>query len=318
MEKDALAALETYLDSVRAAYRDDPACSEICSDIEERVAELLLEKCSCERVVSIDMVNYVKGVIGEFGSRPAEEAAAEPEAADTDKLPRRLYRDIENRFLGGVCSGLAAYFDLDVVIFRVVFLGISLAGLFIDKHWSHTIGGIAFLAYFVLWICIPAAKTVEQKCRLTGKPMSAAGIASLERQRPVREGVHDARTSPAAHTLGRIFLIAVGCLMMLMGITGIICCAVYNLIPNVVHNYVDDIETLNIIDTMFSLKVTVSLIVATVLWAVWNIYAGTLLVFNLNAPKWRPGLAIFLCFIAACALSLYFIIRAALGVAMLI
>ncbi|MFO8054251.1 MAG: PspC domain-containing protein [Bacteroidales bacterium] len=56
---------------------------------------------------------------------------------------KRLYRSIENRYIGGVCGGLARYFNMDVIIIRLIFF---LALIF---------GGGGFLAYIILWIVVP-------------------------------------------------------------------------------------------------------------------------------------------------------------------
>ncbi|MCH8904839.1 MAG: PspC domain-containing protein [Bacteroidetes bacterium] len=58
---------------------------------------------------------------------------------------RRLYRNVEESKLGGVCAGLAGYFDVDVVIIRLMFV----AGFFIG-------GGI--LVYLIAWIIVPAQR----------------------------------------------------------------------------------------------------------------------------------------------------------------
>lgn len=64
---------------------------------------------------------------------------------------RRLYRDNESRILGGVCSGLAYYFNIDVVLVRVIFILIF--------FWL----GTGLLAYLILFIVIPPAITAEQR-----------------------------------------------------------------------------------------------------------------------------------------------------------
>lgn len=62
---------------------------------------------------------------------------------------RRLYRDPENRVLGGVCSGLAYYFNVDVVIIRVIFILVTL--------WF----ALGFVGYLLLWVMVPQAATPD-------------------------------------------------------------------------------------------------------------------------------------------------------------
>lgn len=59
--------------------------------------------------------------------------------------PRRLMRSREDRVVGGVAGGLGAYFGIDPVIVRLVFVVLALAG------------GGGILAYIIAWIVIPEA-----------------------------------------------------------------------------------------------------------------------------------------------------------------
>ena len=74
---------------------------------------------------------------------------------DTDKstepIKRKLYRDTDESVLGGVASGIAAYFDISVVWIRIAF--VLLAFFY----------GVTILAYIILWIATPAAVTARQK-----------------------------------------------------------------------------------------------------------------------------------------------------------
>ena len=66
VEEDAAEILERYLESIQKEYNLEPSRDEICSDIEERIGELLAEKSPVERIVTVEMVNYAKSVMGEF------------------------------------------------------------------------------------------------------------------------------------------------------------------------------------------------------------------------------------------------------------
>lgn len=312
VEEDAAEMLEGYLDSIRKEYDSEPSRDEICSDIEERIGELLAEKSPRERIVTVEMVNYAKSVMGEFG---ASGGASGPETRQAAK--RRLFRDLDSRFLGGVFSGLSAYTDVDVVIFRITFAVLCLAGIILDKDWSDTVMGLLLLGYLVMWICVPAAKTVEQKCQLHGKPISVNDFSRDAAQTSYNSGSSGRRPAPAVSLAGRICLIVLGVLMLFTGSGMIIGCAAFDMIPGIVHNFVDDIEALSVIDTIFSTSVTVSLTISTILLALWNIYSGVLLIFNLNSPKWRPGLILILTFLLSMLAFFIFVVRAALNVPML-
>lgn len=312
VEEDAAALLESYLDSIQKEYDLEPSRDEICSDIEERIGELLAEKSPVERIVTVEMVDYAKSVMGEFGESCGTAGSEAPQT-----VRRRLFRDPDSKFLGGVFSGLSAFTDVDVVIYRVSFTILCLAGIFIDKDWSHTIWGLLLLGYLVMWICVPAAKTVEQKCQLYGKPISVNDFSRNTAQTSYYSCSSDRKPAPAVSMAGRICLIVLGVLMLFTGSGMIIGCAAFDMIPGIVHNFVDDIEALTIIDTIFSTSVTVSLTISTILLALWNIYSGVLLIFNLNSPKWRPGLILILTFLLSMLAFFIFVVRAALNVPML-
>jgi len=103
-----------------------------------------------------------------------------PKKLDTN-VTKRLYRNPNDRFLGGVCGGIAAYFRIDSWIPRVLFLIpllFNLIGIFSffplnhffdNSHFSWNINSGMVLAYIVLWVIIPEAKTVKQKLEMMGE-----------------------------------------------------------------------------------------------------------------------------------------------------
>jgi phage shock protein PspC (stress-responsive transcriptional regulator) len=97
---------------------------------------------------------------------------------------RRLFRDGEDKFLGGVCSGLAAYFEKDAWIFRLIALlplFLSIFGRSWDFFWDGSVifGGFTgslVLIYIVLWIVLPVAKSDYQKMEMRGEKVDLASI----------------------------------------------------------------------------------------------------------------------------------------------
>ena len=77
---------------------------------------------------------------------------------------KKLFRDPDNKSLGGVCSGLALYLIADVVLLRVLFV----IALFM--------GGVGFWAYIIFWIVAPMAYTAAQKCEMRGLPVTAENL----------------------------------------------------------------------------------------------------------------------------------------------
>ena len=86
------------------------------------------------------------------------------------KTTKRLYRDPDNRIIGGVCGGLSAYFNTDPILFRILFILISL-GM-----------GSGLIIYIILWIAIPEAATTAQRLEMRGEAVTIENI-----KRAVRE-----------------------------------------------------------------------------------------------------------------------------------
>lgn len=78
---------------------------------------------------------------------------------------RKLFRDTDTGKVGGVSAGLAAYFQTDVVLVRVLFL----LGAFATF-------GSTIVAYLILWAVVPEARTVSEKMQMRGDAVTLSGI----------------------------------------------------------------------------------------------------------------------------------------------
>ncbi len=196
METDAYIELERYLEDIKSCFSNDAGADEIVEDIEERIAELLREKCIEGTVVNLTMVQEVKKRIGnpkelaqedaaESNFSETQEASSEAEAEPEVKprkgrearKHRQLYRNMDERILGGVCSGLGTYFGIDKVVFRILLLVFFIVG-FIDG--PNPFLGFTTLAYICLWIAMPAAVTSEQKREMKGRPTNLENYRSKD------------------------------------------------------------------------------------------------------------------------------------------
>ena len=94
-------------------------------------------------------------------------------ANDSGKINenKRLYRDGDNEILGGVAYGLGNYFGIDPAIIRVLFI------------LSIFIGGFGILAYLILWVSIPEAKTVGEKMNMRGYPLTLENIEKFIKEK---------------------------------------------------------------------------------------------------------------------------------------
>lgn len=163
IDEDAYLRLKEYLDRIEGYFSDQKEREDIINDIEARLSELFAERLGPSRqVISLTDVEEVIRVMGD----PQQISGAEEQSRPTggrSSGPRRLYRDPDDRLLGGVCSGLGAYLGLDPVIVRILFI------LFL-------IFGIGFLVYIILWIVVPEARTTAQKLEMRGDPVNASNI----------------------------------------------------------------------------------------------------------------------------------------------
>jgi phage shock protein PspC (stress-responsive transcriptional regulator) len=172
IDDDAYDRLEEYMKRIEAHFSGQNESNEIMNDIEARIAELLNERLGgTNKVVSLSDIEEIIKTMGnpdEFDE--AEQKDQKKQHYQYIHRPRRLYRDPDNRVIGGVCGGMGAYMNVDPVIFRIIFV-IIFFGF-----------GVGLLIYLVLWIVIPEAKTTAQKLEMRGDPVNVSNIGSFFRE----------------------------------------------------------------------------------------------------------------------------------------
>jgi phage shock protein PspC (stress-responsive transcriptional regulator) len=305
LEKDAATQMEQYLKELEAHYLGQPGGKEIMEGIEERMAELLLEKCGRDGVATVDHIRSIIDILG----RPERIEADDPEPEPSREKPRKkLYRDLENKRIGGVCAGLGEYFNFDVAAIRIIFCVIALALLFGGAHdgaWSL----LGFVAYGVLWLAMPAARTAQERWAMKGDNGTLDDI-----QRNVRSGIDemgeaarkgirevgDAVRSPKGKDFGKLVLIAIGIVLLLGGVSGLASVSVLGIkAPDIfsapLDRYLDRLSMdmpvfYDMVNTPWLLVLAV---LAVVLPFIGLIYGGVQMIFGFKPPKWRPGLVIF-------------------------
>lgn len=230
LEADAYAALEGYIQSLQEAYKNTPDGEEIVADIEARIAELILSAVPADAIVTKPLIlNIIKqlGSAEEIDSEQPE--YEEPRQAETTdpagnpRIPRRLYRDVQHHKLGGVCAGIANYFDIDPTLVRLAAIAPILIWLFGEMNlfllhyiegFMGQLAGLVVLGYIVMWFTIPPASTARQKLEMKGERITTDSI---------RSNVQSATTEERSRTLladivnviGKILLI---CLKILAAI----------------------------------------------------------------------------------------------------
>jgi phage shock protein PspC (stress-responsive transcriptional regulator) len=169
IDEDAYQKLSHYFNSIKRSLSNSAGQDEIIKDIELRVSELLTEKQKSEKhVVTLVEVDEVIAIMGQPEDYRIEENETERTAPNytttSFSTTRKLYRDSEKGMIGGVLAGLGYYIGIDKVWLRIIML--SLVFLF----------GTGFLAYIILWIVIPEAKTTAEKLEMTGEPVTISNM----------------------------------------------------------------------------------------------------------------------------------------------
>ncbi len=147
IEESAYQTLQDYLVQLRTYFATEESREEILNDIEGRISELLFEKLQrgADRITDkeVDEVIASIGRPEDFDQAPEGKSTASSTASSSYR-PKRLYRDADDKVLGGVCSGIASYLGIDPTIVRLLFAIITFGGF-----------GTGFLIYIVLWIVLP-------------------------------------------------------------------------------------------------------------------------------------------------------------------
>src|ERR1700690_3590902 len=188
-EEGGFEALRAYLDTAARRLEGNPDKAEIVADIEQAIAGKFRSLLGANKTVIVE--KEVEDIIAEMG--PVESASGAPEAPQAGAKaqapgagqasdgaaggagPRRLFKIHEGAKVCGVCNGLAAYFNIDVTLVRVVFA-------FLIFAW-----GSGLLLYILLMVILPSAGTTAEMAAAHGVPIATA----QEFIRRAREGYYE-------------------------------------------------------------------------------------------------------------------------------
>ena len=203
LDEDAYARLTAYFDHFKARLDRDTqsAKEEVMADLENRIAELFDHGTggASYRVVNLALVSKVVEQLGmPDGSKEPYSAYSESTSSREESkfgadneysgpnpgsgpdfsyngaqgtVRRRLFRDMDSKTIGGVCSGLAAFLNIDITLVRIL----ALLALLL---W-----GTGLLVYLVLWIVVPPARTPAEKCEMRGFEPTAENMARFSQGR---------------------------------------------------------------------------------------------------------------------------------------
>jgi len=170
IEELAYEKLNKYLDAIKGYFTSSDGRDEIMQDIEGRIGEMFQERVSGGKQVIIE--SDVEHIINQMG-RPEQFASLHDEdepaptrqsAQATRRAYRRLYRDPDDRMVGGVCSGLSHYLGLDPIWLRTIFA------------IAFFVFGSGLLLYLILLVVMPKALTTAEKLEMKGEPVNISNI----------------------------------------------------------------------------------------------------------------------------------------------
>lgn len=308
IEEDAFEALERYIGKVRTSASEDVR-EELVSDIEERLAELFIEKCGKGVVVDLKTVDSAAARIGIPEDGEAEDHGTVSDGPSrprtgADFLKKRLFRDVDNRIAGGVMSGLANWVGVDPIIFRLIYAVLFFVTFF-TGGWRGQHFAMSMMAlYFLMWVIVPAPKTVEDKCKAQGKPINYDDfkVKAETFKDSVTETAKEFGTAPVFKAFGRAVATVVGVVFIIAGmaisiaslVTAISVPSNFASIPWVIR----DSHAYEIISVCTGNPVIVWTAIGTVaVLGISFLYSGVMTAFGLKSPKWHPGLLLFLLWI---------------------
>ncbi len=319
VDEDAYEKLHRYLDRLNLHFANTEGRDEIIADIEQRIAEMLTQKLGDHRVVSLSHIDEVIAALGE----PVDfDDGATEEPIRGRRYRRRLYRDPDDKVLGGVAGGMGSYFNTDPLWFRIAFIVLTV------------FGGSGILVYLILWLIIPEARTAAERLEMRGEEININNI-----ERTIKEEMADIRRrfgdwqkeggrkkkdearrviASGGQILGTLFLLAFRIFTALVGLALFV--AVFMLIFSLVvpgislHGFpvlygisVHDALTVVTGSTGTAWMVLIAVLVILLLPLLGLLWAGIRLVFNIKKGNRWAGRA----FSAIWGIAILFLVVAA-------
>lgn len=162
IEEEAYEVLRTYMTDIKRHFAYSADSEEIVTDIENRLAEMFNERLSKHNkqvieVLDVSEIIHQMGSVNDFADLDEE---TNPTSTSFSRIEKRLYRDAEEKNIAGVCAGLAHYFDIEVKWVRLT----AILSIFLS--------GSGILAYVILWMVVPEAKTRQEKMAMRGEQIN--------------------------------------------------------------------------------------------------------------------------------------------------
>jgi len=173
IEEAAYTVLHTYLEQAATKLEGNPDKEEIIADLEQAIGE----KCSKfltphKNVVSAKEIEQVLKEMGPVdGAKDTTEDSSTEGTTGEKSGPKKFYLIREGALWSGVCTGLSAYFDMDLTLVRIIFVALTII--------TH---GAWILVYFIMSMIVPHANTSEEKAAAHGAPFNAQELMNRARE----------------------------------------------------------------------------------------------------------------------------------------
>lgn len=228
IDETAYQKLRRYLDAISKSLSDDPqGKNEIIADIEARISELLSEKITEARQVvnEQDISNIIK-IMGEPEDYEENETGYTDNSSSYQRKKtsnRKLYRDGDDKFLGGVAAGVGHYLGIDAIWLRLLLIALFFSA------------GFGFLIYIILWVLLPEATTTAEKLEMEGEHVTIDNIEKKIREEfsAIKETLEDGANNvkkKVADGFQKNGKKATSGLQELIGVIGIIFSVLFNMI----------------------------------------------------------------------------------------
>lgn len=322
IDDDAYEKLHNYILKINGHFGSDFEATEIVEDIESRISELFQERLKDgSEVITIEQVEQIISIMG----MPEAFDDAKDDEPVKVKAPRqrqrKLYRDPDDRVLGGVCSGLGAYFNFDPVIIRLIFVLLIFLG-----------AGSSLIIYIILWIVVPKASNSAQRLEMKGEEVNISNISKniKEEIQDVKEnyekfkasGKGRERFSEAGNVISsilkaivKVIVVIFGISLIAIGIFAIIALVTsllitkefFGIIPfgNGLPQYLDLLMSGT---TFFWFWIAIGIVVGLPLLLI--AYLGTKLIFRFKSSNGRVGLTSLAIWVLGILLLIFVTVRA--------
>lgn len=173
IDENAYNHLSNYLDTIHQHFLSSEGYEEITSDIESRIAELFQEKLNGRSIVTMKDVKAAIVIMGtpeDFGAEPIDDRSEDmtEKAKGKYHTGKRLFLNPDDEVVGGVCSGVAAYFGIqDPLWVRILFVFITFSG------------GFGIPIYLILWAILPKAESASDRLAMRGKSINVSNIGKI-------------------------------------------------------------------------------------------------------------------------------------------